>query len=55
MWNVNDVETAVLILHGENDKRVPVSQGISFFRGLRRRSKYPERAQIVTYPREPHK
>ena len=51
---VKDVETAVLILHGEDDKRVPMSQSISFFRGLRRESKYPERAQLVIYPREPH-
>lgn len=54
IWHVDSVETAVLILHGENDKRVPVSQGISYFRGLRRRSAYPERAQLVIYPREPH-
>ncbi|KAI5121214.1 hypothetical protein M0805_007224 [Coniferiporia weirii] len=51
---VADVESAVLILHGEKDQRVPATQGISFFRGLRRRSKYPERAQLVIYPREPH-
>ncbi|KAI5117832.1 hypothetical protein M0805_003309 [Coniferiporia weirii] len=52
--HVEGVESAVLILHGEKDQRVPVTQGISFFRGLRRRSKYPERAQLVVYPREPH-
>ncbi|KAH8117706.1 peptidase S9 prolyl oligopeptidase active site domain protein [Phellopilus nigrolimitatus] len=52
--HVANVETAVLILHGEKDQRVPATQGISFFRGLRRRAKYPERAQLVIYPREPH-
>ncbi|KAI5121213.1 hypothetical protein M0805_007223 [Coniferiporia weirii] len=51
---VADVESAVLVMHGEKDQRVPAAQGISFFRGLRRRSKYPERAQLVIYPREPH-
>lgn len=54
IWHVNDVETAVLILHGENDVVVPVSQGVTLFRGLRRCSKYPERAQLVIYPRESH-
>ncbi|KAL5485726.1 hypothetical protein ACEPAI_6767 [Sanghuangporus weigelae] len=52
--HVADVETAMLILHGEKDERVPASQGIAFFRGMRRRSKYPERHQLVIYPREPH-
>ncbi|KAL5503857.1 hypothetical protein ACEPAH_7928 [Sanghuangporus vaninii] len=52
--HVTDVETAMLILHGEKDERVPASQGIAFFRGLRRHSKYPERHQLVIYPREPH-
>ncbi|EJD06472.1 peptidase S9 prolyl oligopeptidase active site domain protein [Fomitiporia mediterranea MF3/22] len=51
---VAGVETAVLILHGEKDERVPVTQGIEFFRGLRRKAKYPDRAQLVIYPREPH-
>ena len=51
---VEGVETAVLILHGEKDERVPVTQGISFMRGLRRYGKHPERSQLVIYPREPH-
>ena len=53
--HVEGVETAVLILHGEKDERVPVSQAVSFMRGLRRESKYPERAQLVIYPREKHR
>ncbi len=43
--------TPVLIVHGENDERVPVTQGIHFFRGLRR---YGVPTELVTYPREPH-
>jgi len=48
---VSNVKTPVLIVHGENDERVPVSQGIHFFRGLRR---YGVPTELVTYPREPH-
>ena len=44
----------MLILHGEKDLRVPANQGIEFFRGLCRKSKYPGRAQLILYPREPH-
>ncbi|KZV97053.1 alpha/beta-hydrolase [Exidia glandulosa HHB12029] len=51
---VKDVETAFLILHGEKDQCVPVGQGIGFFRGLRRMSKFPERHELVIYPREGH-
>ncbi|KAF8584760.1 alpha/beta-hydrolase [Ramaria rubella] len=52
--HVEDVETAVLILHGENDSLSPVGQGIGFHRGLRRMSKYPDRHTLVIYPREDH-
>jgi len=52
--HVEGVETAVLIVHGEKDDRVPTIQGISFMRGLRRQAKYPERSQLIIYPREPH-
>ncbi|KAF8519368.1 peptidase S9 prolyl oligopeptidase active site domain protein [Hysterangium stoloniferum] len=52
--HIKDIETAVLILHGEKDVRVPVSQGIGFHRGLRRMSKFPERHTLVVYPREGH-
>ncbi|MDQ3548570.1 MAG: S9 family peptidase [Chloroflexota bacterium] len=48
---VSSVKTPVLIVHGENDERVPVSQGIHFFRGLRR---YGVPTELVTYLREPH-
>ncbi|HLZ63071.1 MAG TPA: S9 family peptidase [Ktedonosporobacter sp.] len=46
-----NVKTPVLILHGEKDARVPLSQAIAFHRALRRHG-IP--AEFVTYPREPH-
>jgi len=52
--HVKDIETAVLIIHGEKDERVPVGQAVGFYRGLRRMSKYPDRQELVVYPREPH-
>lgn len=46
-----NVETPLLILHGKNDERVPVSQAVGFARALRERGVPVE---MVTYPREPH-
>jgi len=46
-----DATTPLLILHGREDARVPVSQAIGFERALRERG-VP--VQLVTYPREPH-
>lgn len=43
--------TPLLILHGKEDARVPVSQAIGFSRALREQN-VP--VQLVTYPREPH-
>jgi dipeptidyl aminopeptidase/acylaminoacyl peptidase len=48
---VEQVRTPVLIVHGEKDERVPLSQGIFFHRGLRR---YGVPTELVVYPREPH-
>jgi dipeptidyl aminopeptidase/acylaminoacyl peptidase len=45
------VTTPVLILHGQNDVRVPVSQAIGFHRALRQ---YGVPTEFVSYPREPH-
>ncbi|GCE21672.1 S9 family peptidase [Dictyobacter kobayashii] len=47
----SQVKTPVLILHGENDARVPVSQAIGFHRALRH---YQVPAEMALYPREPH-
>jgi dipeptidyl aminopeptidase/acylaminoacyl peptidase len=46
-----NVTTPLLILHGEQDARVPVSQAIGFHRALREND---VETQMVTYPREPH-
>jgi dipeptidyl aminopeptidase/acylaminoacyl peptidase len=43
--------TPLLMLHGKNDERVPVSQAIGFERALRDNG-IP--VQLVVYPREPH-
>jgi len=45
------VRTPLLILHGEDDSRVPVGQGTGFARALRERDVPVE---LVTYPREGH-
>lgn len=51
-----DITTAVLILHGEKDERVPLGQAYGFYRGLKRYAAERGRdaAQLVVYPREPH-
>jgi dipeptidyl aminopeptidase/acylaminoacyl peptidase len=46
-----NAKTPLLILHGKNDARVPVSQAIGFERALKEND-VP--VQMVTYPREPH-
>lgn len=48
---IHRVKTPVLLLHGERDERVPVSQARFFARGLRR---YGVPNELVVYPREPH-
>ncbi len=47
----NNVRTPLLILHGQNDARIPVSQAIGFERALRAQG---SPVQLVIYPREPH-
>jgi dipeptidyl aminopeptidase/acylaminoacyl peptidase len=44
-------KTPVLILHGEKDERVPVTQAIAFYRGCLE-LKWP--CEFVVYPREEH-
>lgn len=41
----------ILILHGEADERVPLSQAIAFHRGCQRHN-IP--CELVTYPKQPH-
>ncbi len=44
---VENVQCPVLILHGEHDWRVPISQGEEYFAGLRYRGK---KAEMVRFP-----
>jgi dipeptidyl aminopeptidase/acylaminoacyl peptidase len=48
---VQHCHTPVLVLHGEADPRVPISQGQEFYHGVLFLNKD---TQMVTYPREPH-
>jgi dipeptidyl aminopeptidase/acylaminoacyl peptidase len=48
---VTACHTPVLVLHGEADVRVPLSQGQEFYHALRFLNR---EAEMVTYPREPH-
>jgi len=51
MFNVKGVATPTLILHGEKDLRVPLSQGQEFYNALKQQG-CP--VQMVVYPRTPH-
>ena len=46
-----DVTTPILILHSDNDFRVPLEQGEQWFRALRH---FGKTAEIVMFPRENH-
>ncbi len=48
---VKDVKTPILILHSDNDFRVPIEQGEQWFRALKY---YGKTAEIVFFPRENH-
>ncbi|QNI30546.1 S9 family peptidase [Alloacidobacterium dinghuense] len=48
---LDQCHTPVLVLHGEADPRVPISQGEEFFNGLRFLGRD---TVMVRYPREPH-
>lgn len=48
---VDRVKVPVLVLHGEQDRRVPLAQGLGFYRGLQLLGKD---ARMVIYPRESH-
>jgi dipeptidyl aminopeptidase/acylaminoacyl peptidase len=51
MTFVKGVATPSLILHGEADDRVPVSQGYEFYNALKRQG---VEVAMVVYPRTPH-
>ncbi len=51
LTDVDQVTTPLLILHGQNDERVPIGQPMEFYRALKDRGKIVE---LVWYPREGH-
>uniref|UniRef100_UPI0035CB47E0 S9 family peptidase n=1 Tax=uncultured Sphingomonas sp. TaxID=158754 RepID=UPI0035CB47E0 len=51
MRSLEKVATPVLVLHGEQDTRVPITLGLEFYRGL---TVLGKPATMVRYPREPH-
>lgn len=51
LFNVDKIETPVLILHNDKDGAVPWYQGIEFFVALRRLNK---KAWMLNYNNEPH-
>lgn len=51
VWNMQKVTTPILILHGEEDSTVPLTQAIAFWRGCQH-WKVP--VEMVVYPREGH-
>ncbi|KAK4690187.1 acylaminoacyl-peptidase, partial [Lecanoromycetidae sp. Uapishka_2] len=52
IWYMKNVKTPILILHGEEDERVPLSQAVAFHRGCLH---YGVPCEFVTYPREKHR
>lgn len=51
LYYVKNVTTPTLILHGEQDNRVPTAQGYEMYHALQRRG---VAAEMVVYPRTPH-
>ena len=51
MAAVKNVKTPTLVIHGENDLRVPISQGQELYRALKRLGVPTE---MVVYPRTQH-
>jgi dipeptidyl aminopeptidase/acylaminoacyl peptidase len=51
LWQMKDVRTPVLILHGEDDDIVPIAQALAFHHGCEH---YGSPCEMVIYPREGH-
>jgi dipeptidyl aminopeptidase/acylaminoacyl peptidase len=51
MYRIANVTIPTQVIHGENDLRVPFTQGQEFYTALRRRGIPTE---MVVYPRTPH-
>jgi dipeptidyl aminopeptidase/acylaminoacyl peptidase len=56
MADVKNVKVPILVLHGEKDERVPVTQATGFMRGLVREAKkaVSDASTLLIYPREGH-
>ncbi|QOI97046.1 MAG: S9 family peptidase [Flammeovirgaceae bacterium] len=51
MFAVKNAKTPTLVIHGERDLRVPISQGQELYMALKRLG---VKTQMVSYPRTPH-
>ena len=51
MFNIKGVTTPTLIQHGEQDLRVPISQGYELYNALVRQN---VATKMIVYPRQPH-
>lgn len=51
LYHLGNAETPTLVVHGENDKRVPLGQGEELYQGLKLRNIPTE---MVVYKRQPH-
>lgn len=51
IYQIANIETPMQVIHGENDKRVPFTQGQEFYRALDRRGVPTE---MIVLPRTPH-
>jgi dipeptidyl aminopeptidase/acylaminoacyl peptidase len=51
MSYVGNAKTPTLILHGESDDRVPITQSYELYNALKRRG---VATRMVAYPRQPH-
>jgi dipeptidyl aminopeptidase/acylaminoacyl peptidase len=51
MFSIKNAKTPTLVIHGERDLRVPLSQGQELYAALKRLG---VKTKMVTYPRTPH-
>jgi dipeptidyl aminopeptidase/acylaminoacyl peptidase len=51
LWQMQDIKTPLLILHGENDTTVPLCHAKGFYQGCIERG---VKCELVVYPREGH-
>lgn len=51
LFQINGAKTPTLIQHGQQDERVPLSQGLELYNALKRQGC---ETQMIIYPRSPH-